>query len=143
MILGRRWRKIKINTRKTIIWIVNRRIETGRTKAYQKTKTGIRKRKNEEKANELTETNKDQIKLKDSSPKLKDSSPKLKNNGKGFLNSCNTKPLDVLKTSSNNPTGEGNLGKRKELEINGISHGESFPVSYNDHAAALLYLSGD
>lgn len=112
-------------------------------KSRSKDKNRDKEKKKEEKAKEVTETNKDQIKLKDSSPKWKDSSTKLKNNGKGFLNSCNTKPLDVLKTSSNNPAGEGNLGKRKELEINGISHGESFPVSYNDHAAAPLYLSGD
>lgn len=91
-------------------------------KSRSKDKNRDKEKKKEEKAKEVTETNKDQIKLKDSSPKLKDSSTKLKNNGKGFLNSCNTKPLDVLKTSSNNPAGEGNLGKRKELEINGISH---------------------
>lgn len=80
-----------------------------------------KEKKKEEKA-EVTETSKGQIKVKDSSPKLKDSSPKLKDSGKGFPNPCNTKPLGVLKTSSNNPAGDGNLGKRKELEINGISH---------------------
>ncbi|XP_044493051.1 DNA ligase 1-like isoform X2 [Mangifera indica] len=64
----------------------------------------------EERAREIVQPSKDQLKLKDS--------PK----GKGLLNSSNIRPTDVSKTGNNKPPGQGSLGKRKELEINGISH---------------------
>lgn len=116
-------------------------------KSRSKDENRDKQKEKEEKAKEVTETGKDLLKLKESIPKLKDSSPKLKDSSskfkdssKGILNSCNTKP--VLKTGSNNPACGGSLGKRKELDINGISHGESFPVSFNAHTAAPLSLSG-
>ncbi|XP_031285539.1 glutamic acid-rich protein-like [Pistacia vera] len=83
-------------------------------KSRSKDKSRDKEKKKEEKAKEIVEPSKDRLKLKDS--------PKLKDNGKGLPSSCNIRPPDVSKTSNNNPPGEGSLGKRKELEINGISH---------------------
>ncbi|KAI9177398.1 hypothetical protein LWI28_014685 [Acer negundo] len=84
-------------------------------KSRSKDKDREKERKEEEKTKEITESNKDLLKLDDNSPKLKES-------GKDFFNSGNIKPPDIIKTSSNSSAGDRSLGKRKELEINGILH---------------------
>lgn len=82
-----------------------------------------KERKKEEKVKEMVEPIKDQLKLKDNS--------KLKDNGKGLPSSRNIRSLDVSKASSNNSSGEVSVGKRKEPEINGLSHGESFLLHFS------------
>ncbi|KAK3182781.1 hypothetical protein Dsin_030067 [Dipteronia sinensis] len=84
-------------------------------KSRSKDKDREKERKEEEKTKEIRESNKDLLKLDDNGPKFKES-------GKDFFNSGNIKPPDTIKMSSNSSVGDGSLGKRKELEINGILH---------------------
>lgn len=102
-------------------------------KSKSKDKERNKEKKKEEKLKEIGKTSRDLDKLKASSPKFTDSAKDLKINS-----SSGIKPSYLLKTGVKNSAEEGSLGKRKELEINGILLGESLPVSYNDHSAAPL-----
>ncbi|KAL5794752.1 hypothetical protein ACOSP7_003346 [Xanthoceras sorbifolium] len=116
-------------------------------KSRSKDKDREKEKKKEEKAKEMRESSKDLLKLDDSGPKLKES-------GKDFFNLGNAKPPDAIKTNSNGSAGEGSLGKRKELEINGNLHdngirpnklprpvSSSHPVMENGRKPAMHFAS--
>uniref|UniRef100_A0A2P2JKN5 Uncharacterized protein MANES_12G049400 n=1 Tax=Rhizophora mucronata TaxID=61149 RepID=A0A2P2JKN5_RHIMU len=82
-----------------------------------KDKEWDKEKKKEEKARDITDPTKEHLKLKESS--------------KDSLDFRIIKTPETLKLSSTSYADEGNLGKRKEPEMNGYIPGESFPVLYN------------
>ncbi|KAF5746285.1 putative DNA binding protein [Tripterygium wilfordii] len=76
-----------------------------------------KEKKQEEKAKEVNDQSNGHLKLKETSVRLKES-------GKDSVDSCNFKPPGLLKRSGNSSVGEGNVGKRKDPELNGFLHGE-------------------
>lgn len=102
----------------------------------KKSKSKVKKRdkgkEKEEKAKEKRVKNKEHSKLTEGSKDFIDAQniklphlPKESSNsfpGKDFIDAPNIKVPCLPKESSNSFTSEGNLGKRKELEITGFSH---------------------
>ncbi|KAF5741292.1 putative DNA binding protein [Tripterygium wilfordii] len=74
-----------------------------------------KEKKREEKAKEVKELSNGHLKLKENSVRLKES-------GKDSVDSCNFKPPGLLKRSGNSSVGEENVGKRKDVELNGFLH---------------------
>ncbi|KAF5726570.1 putative DNA binding protein [Tripterygium wilfordii] len=88
--------------------------------------------KKEEKAKEVNGQSNGHLTLKEQSVRLKES-------GKDAIDSSNFKPPSLLKTSSKNSVGEGNVGKRKDLELNRLlpengSGPNKFPRPISSHS---------
>lgn len=94
-------------------------------KSKSKDKDRAKEKKKEEKVKEINEHSKQQ--------------PKLNKTGKEALNTCNAKQLEFSGMNGNSSFSEGNFGKRKELDKNGLTLGESCFISYIDHTAGLLF----
>lgn len=90
---------------------------------------------------------KDRAKEKEKEAKAKEKEPDkkqpiLQESYKDGVDSPILKPSPLLNDGNKSSTYNISLGKRKELEMNGFSHGEFFPVLYSGHSSFLSPLSG-